>query len=280
MPNTLIIDVALLEINMAQELQDLKVTPGVALGDTDSAAGLLRHLDDTVRRLGLDTLRRRWSAACSELTNDAFGVDFKAGYTVKEFSSEQHSARIMQLCREEGNFFLPQVEAICDSSSGFGQSDTKVGLVFVSAKMGDDKQWCSAANAPVIGFAFFSLGPYRSIGGRQTCHIHLHYLLVSSQTRGQGVGSQMLDHVRLRAETKYPGHTILVDLESKNTPGAKKFWFTAQGFQIEANTNDPTGPVPGSKVYAPHFLLQELGTIRNEGVQAPAEDSNTFLDFL
>jgi len=83
-PNALTIDVA-------QELRILEITPGVDLGARFSwPPGLLRRLDDTLRLLGLEALRRRWSAACSELANDAFGIGLRKWlHSVEEFSSQR-----------------------------------------------------------------------------------------------------------------------------------------------------------------------------------------------
>lgn len=202
-----------------------------------------------VKHMKQQDLFVRWQEACVEPSLQM--VEFATGsrkrprraLTVAHFRPE-HIDRIISLARKE-EFYLDQIRGLC-------QERKTPGL-------------CLLENNALVAFTFYSVAkwqrPMRDVSGRsfKTACLKIDYLLVSSEHRRQNIGSQILTILLAIANDEFPGHQIVAEVESKPREPAMRFWFSRQRFHREAA--QPGRPVPGSRSYAAHPLLEALDLV-------------------
>jgi len=149
-----------------------------------------------------------------------------------------HATAVVDLAREE-NFYVDNIRGITQDPGEL------IGLLTFSPSC-------------LIAFSFFRLTTYMPIRNHSTCLVDLKYILVSHRMQRMNVGSALLDRIRVHAEEKFPGANILVEVESKPSTSAKRFWFKTNGFVEEQGVSEEK-VIPGSRTYDPMPLLAHLG---------------------
>jgi hypothetical protein len=190
----------------------------------------------------------RFSEGSSVLVDEFYGIQTKL-CDIVPFDREQHSAAIIQLAVEK-RFFPFEVTNCCESK---GTELTE----FPSFVQLDEQ-------GKIAAFCFLSIDEYDPINNHMTCLVHIYFLYVVQQR--QNIGSSAINYILANAQGKYPGHKILIEIES--APTAHRFWFTTQGFTSEENvTNASNRIIPGSKIFNPVQLLKHLGIIEQTDAQ-------------
>jgi len=203
------------------------------------------YVDVVLSRISPVEQSIRWNLATTFLTNSYYGEQSFCIINIIGGSKQDLSTRadVVDFCREN-NFYVDQIR-------GFLEAEKVTGVVYRSC---DDQS--------IVAFILFDVTNHLPINNRKACAVHIHYALVRSDRRGCDLGTKLLYWSLDEAATKFPGCTILVEVESKPTEGAMRFWFDKQNFQRDAS---PDGaPVPGLKSITPSHFWSKLGEIQKK----------------
>ena len=187
----------------------------------------------------------RWNSAAIFLTNSYYGEQSFVVCDAIGGSKQDLCTRgeVVDLCREN-NFYVDQIR-------GLLEAEEVTGMVYRSG-----------VDHTVVAFILFNVNNHMPVSNRKACAVQIHYALVRSDHRGCDLGTSLLNWTLDEAATKFPGCAVLIEVESKPTEGAMRFWFDKQNFQPDAS---PAGaPVPGLKTIIPSHLWSELGKVKKQ----------------
>lgn len=169
-----------------------------------------------------------------------------------EDETTDHALEVKLLAGEQ-KFFVDQVEA-CLAEENLNSTDAQGKGSF---------GWRAHIHKPgasMAAFTFFSLERVpASASERAVCVVHIHFLLVSSDVRGLGIGQKLVAFVLHFAESRHPGTRLYVKLDAKNSPNALGFWKGQMGFTLGAEPEEGAPCVPASRTFPTSHLLKALG---------------------
>lgn len=185
-----------------------------------------------------------WGRASTVLRDEfeGFTTDFFHAFGF----AQCHIDQVIALSRKHG-FYCEKIAALANSGSASG-------VVFCF----------ETPEHPLFAFAFYRVCKHAPVARRSACLLEIQYMLTDLPRRQ--IGTQLL-HMCVRvAQDRFPGRDVMVEIESKRSQAAEKFWFDSGRF-VRYPAEGDSGVVSGSNRYPPSHLLEILEVQDDVGEQ-------------